>query len=801
MQSKSASQWTSTSLRPSAVEGQVCTRCVMDTSDPAILFDDHGVCSHCHRYDRMMAEEAPHWNNSVLEELVARIRKTGKGKPYDCLIGVSGGLDSSYVAWLCKRKFNLRPLAVHFDNGWNTELAVQNIETILRSLDIDLHTHVVDWEEFRDLQLSFLKASISNWELPTDHAIRALLYREAARHGIKYIITGSNFATEAVMPTSWLADNSDRRLLRAIQSKFGTHRLKTFPQLGLLRLGWYVFVKGIRPISILNYVDYGKASASAVLERDLGWRPYAFKHGESLFTRFFQRYYLPTKFGYDKRKPHLSNLILSSQLSRDQALADLNGPLYYPDELDRDKTYVAKKLGLTAADLEQYVRSPPRKDDDYPNNTRLRQKLPKLFALARRVMTIRDHNVERSGARGMNLHIYPSPIGMESRIFRVTQAIKEWTNFDRIVVVGMQAPDRPTEQPIDDRREIIRAPVGIASSQWLPQRLARFCSWYVGVVRRFRREPLACVNCHSLSTLPLGWILKVLTGAKLVYDTHELETETYTMRGARRWLAKLTETTFIRAADAVVVVSPMIGDWYRRQYPGVYPAVVRNLPETPPTEARLNLFRERLTIPSDALIFFYQGVVAEGRGIREILTAFEDVPGDRHVVFLGYGDLSPLVQEYASRHSNIHYLPAVPPGEVRNYTLSGDVGLCIGEPCCLSYMYSLPNKLFEYLGAGAAVIASNLPEIASVVTSSGAGWVIEHDPKQLRDLVRSLNRDDAKARGQRGVQWTRANSWQAECEILKSTYAALGMITTTAPDVGSAAGTELTSRTPMRVSR
>jgi N-acetyl sugar amidotransferase len=404
MAGKSSSDPATGRLRPASVEGQVCSRCVMDTSDPEILFDENGVCSHCYSYDRRLREDLPPGDRQAyLERLLGRVRSCGKNKPYDCIIGVSGGIDSTYVAWLCKKQFGLRPLAVHFDNGWNTELAVQNIQATLHTLNIDLYTHVVDWEEFRDIQLSFLKSSISDWELPTDHAIRAILYHEASRRGIKFIITGSNLATEAVMPSSWGAVNIDLRLLRAIQRQFGSHKLKTFPQLSLARLGWYTFVRGIRQIPILNYVEYSKSDVTTLLERELSWRPYAFKHGESLFTRFFQRYYLPSKFGFDKRKPHLANLILSGQMTREEALQEMNAPLYYPEDLVQDKSYVAKKLGLTSADLEQLLQLPPRADNDYPNSAWVQQRLPRIVAFAKRVATDRRFQIkpdEKADQRG-----------------------------------------------------------------------------------------------------------------------------------------------------------------------------------------------------------------------------------------------------------------------------------------------------------------------------------------------------------------------------------------------------------------
>ena len=762
-------------LAPPQYEGQVCRQCVMDTSDPEITFDEQGICSHCHGYRRRLSEDVPSGDRGAfLRGLAERIRRSGADRPYDCVIGISGGVDSTYVAWLCKKELGLRPLAVHLDNGWNTELAVQNIETVLRKLGIDLYTHVIDWAEFRDLQVAFLKSGIANWELPTDHAIRALLYREAARRGIKYIVTGSNLATEAVMPSAWMADNVDLRLLNSIHRTFGKSKLKTFPRLSLTRLAWYTFVRGIRQIPVLNYVDYHKAHAMELLERELGWRPYEFKHGESLFTRFFQRHYLPRKFGYDKRKPHLSNLILSGQITREEAEADLNKPLYYPDELDRDMAYVAKKLELPPQELLESLDGPPGHAADYPNSHWVRRRLPALVSMARRVATARDFHAANSNRPGTNLHIYPSVIGVESRIFRVTEAVQQWSIFDRVTILGIHDADLPTRQLMSDGREIVRITTPFRNLRWLPARILRFLAWYVGCILHFRRARIACVNCHSLSTLPLGWCLKIFTGAKLVYDTHELETETVTTTGTKRLLAKVTEALFIRFADATVVVGPKIAEWYRQRYPGLEPVVVRNLPESNYQPARLDLFRERLPIPPDAMVFFYQGVLDQGRGVDTALAAFAAAPSDRHVVFLGFGPKSEVIQEFAKRHKNIHFLPAVPPHALRDYTRSGDVGLCLIEPVCLSYFYCMPNKLFEYLGSGVPAIVTELPELEEVISAGRCGWTVPNDAQELAKLVGSITRQEAAERGMHGVHWTTLNTWEKEREVLKSLYERLG---------------------------
>jgi N-acetyl sugar amidotransferase len=347
-------------------EKTICTRCIMDTTDPDIVFDAAGVCSHCHRYDRVARERVipPGERQQRLADLVAEIKARGRGKPYDCVIGVSGGVDSTYVAWLVK-DLGLRPLAVHLDNGWNSELAVANIEKTLKTLGIDLYTHVIDWEEFRDLQISFLKASTPDGEVPTDHAIFALLYQVAAEQGLRHVVTGTNVATEAVLPEKWGYGYFDWRYVRDVHKRFGGRRLQTYPHFSLARLAYYMFVRRIRMVSVLNYIDYDKATAMRILEEKLNWVYYGGKHYESIYTRFYQAYVLPRKFDIDKRKAHLSNLVLSNQTTRDAALNEMQAPVYPEDLLLQDRAYSIKKLGLTEAEFESLMESPNRTFLDY----------------------------------------------------------------------------------------------------------------------------------------------------------------------------------------------------------------------------------------------------------------------------------------------------------------------------------------------------------------------------------------------------------------------------------------------------
>ena len=365
---------------------QVCTRCVMDTEvDKNIEFDASGICHHCCRYDslidtRVIKGEA---GQKALSNLVNQIKNAGKGKEYDCIIGVSGGVDSTYVAYLVKQ-LGLRPLAIHFDNGWNSELAVQNIEKVLKKLEIDLLTYVIDWHEFKDLQLSFLKASVPDGEIPTDHAIYALLWREAARHNIKYIMSGMNFTTESISVPDWSYGHSDWCYIKNVHRQFSGNRLKNYPHYNFLYLFYVNFIRGIRTVSILNFTDYNKEKVMNLLKNELGWVYYGGKHYESVYTRFYQGYLLPTKFGVDKRYGHLSDLINAGQISREEALEELQKPTYTDDMTIQDKSYVIKKLGLSESEFEEIMSSPVKSFRDYPNSYKFVQFLRNLVNFLRK---------------------------------------------------------------------------------------------------------------------------------------------------------------------------------------------------------------------------------------------------------------------------------------------------------------------------------------------------------------------------------------------------------------------------------
>lgn len=364
---------------------KVCSRCIMDETAKEITFDNNGVCNFCHNYDNVLVNDVHtgKGGEEKLEKLIKEIKRKGKNSRYDCLIGLSGGVDSSYVAYIIKKKYGLRAFAVHLDNGWNTELAVANVEQIVKRLDIDLHTNVLNWKEFRDIQTSFLKSSISNIEIPTDHAIWALLIKTAAKMKIPYIIAGNNVVTESIMPESWLYGSKDSKLIKSLHRQFGKIKMKSYPNLSTLDYVDYLLVRGIRWVPILNYIPYNKAEAKQTLIDELGWQDYGGKHYESIFTRFFHAFYLPVKFGYDLRKSYLSALVCSGQITRNEALDEISKPPAPKEMLEQDRDYVIKKLGLTEEEFEQIMNAPNKTYADYPNNESLWKRFNSVIRLAR----------------------------------------------------------------------------------------------------------------------------------------------------------------------------------------------------------------------------------------------------------------------------------------------------------------------------------------------------------------------------------------------------------------------------------
>jgi N-acetyl sugar amidotransferase len=343
----------------------------MDTTDAMISFDAEGVCDHCRGFDSHIA---PNWHPdekglAILEAQARRIRATAKNAPFDCLIGMSGGLDSSYLLHLAVTEFDLRPLVLHVDGGWNTDLAVHNIQSLVDGLGVDLYTEVINWAEMRDFQLAFFKSGVPHLDIPQDHAFIAVLYHFALKHKVKYILNGGNFATECVRnPKEWLYYGTDLRQIRDIQGQFGSVALNSYPISGVLFHKVYLrYVRRIQVVKPLNYVPFTQDSASATLANIYGWRPYPQKHFESRFTKFYEGYWLPTRFGFDTRKVHFSSLILTGQMSRDQAVEKLKLLPYDPETIAEDFAYIATKLGISERELQRLHEIPIKSFRDFKN--------------------------------------------------------------------------------------------------------------------------------------------------------------------------------------------------------------------------------------------------------------------------------------------------------------------------------------------------------------------------------------------------------------------------------------------------
>lgn len=357
-------------------EFQRCTKCVMDTSDANIVFDKDGVCDFCNDYrDNILpAWNAVKGNYKELQKVSKDIKKSGYGKKYDCIIGLSGGVDSSYLCYVAKEIMGLNPLIYVVDTGWNLNVAVENIERIVKALDLTMYTEVIDWREMKDLQLSFFRSQVPYQDLPQDHAIFAGLYKYAVKNRIKYVLTGANYATECIRPpVQWVYQN-DLRLIKDIHKKFGEKKLRKMPTCSMFRYRIiYPLFYGMKRVAPLNYVDYDKDKVKDFLQKKFGWEPYENKHYENVFTRFYEGYYLPHKFEYDKRKVYFSNLILTGNMTREDALNELKSPAYSTALMKEDKEYIAKKLGISPQEFDEIIEGENRTFMNYRNSWTLIQ--------------------------------------------------------------------------------------------------------------------------------------------------------------------------------------------------------------------------------------------------------------------------------------------------------------------------------------------------------------------------------------------------------------------------------------------
>jgi N-acetyl sugar amidotransferase len=350
---------------------RICENCVMDTSDSKISFDNNGICDHCRDFYKNVL---PKWHTgdrgrAELEKIVKKIKKSGKGRDFDCVLGISGGIDSSYMLHIAVKDFGLRPLVFHVDGGWNSEIAVNNIEVMIDKLGLDLYTEVIDWEVMRDFQLTFFKAGVPHIDIPQDHAFIAALYNFANKYKIKYILNGGNVSTECVRnPIEWLYYGTDMAQIKDIHRRFGTVPLKKYPLSPILKHKLFLrYIKGIKVVKPLNYFRYIKKDAIKLLTETYGWKEYPQKHFESRFTKFYEGYWLPEKFGYDTRRVQYSSLILTGQMTRDEAIERLKKPAYNPETIVDEFRYISTKLNITEEELRSYMNGPNKTYKDYKN--------------------------------------------------------------------------------------------------------------------------------------------------------------------------------------------------------------------------------------------------------------------------------------------------------------------------------------------------------------------------------------------------------------------------------------------------
>lgn len=373
---------------------QICTNCVMDTTDSAIVFDDSGVCDHCNTF---YTKVQPNWDTgpagkAKLDRMVETIRKSGRGRDFDCIIGMSGGIDSSYLVYAAKEMLGLRPLVFHVDAGWNSQIAVNNIERLVDGLGLDLFTEVIDWEEMKDLQRAFFRSGVPHIDTPQDHSFFATMYKFATQHGVRHILTGANLSTECIRnPIEWMYYQSDSRQIRDIHRQFGERPLNNFPLTSILwHKVWLPYVRGIKVLRPLNHMPYIKVEARQLLMDRFGWQPYPQKHFESRFTRFYESYWLPERFGYDVRKVQLSSLIVTGQMTRDEALTELAQPSYDKETIGQEIEFVANKLDIGIDELMGYMALPKKTYRDYRNQE-------EIYRVGARVM--RALGIELGGKR------------------------------------------------------------------------------------------------------------------------------------------------------------------------------------------------------------------------------------------------------------------------------------------------------------------------------------------------------------------------------------------------------------------
>jgi len=745
---------------------KICSKCIMDNeNDPNITFNEQGVCNHCITYDsfaqRKIVDEATKEKN--LAALIKEIKS--KGKQYDCVIGVSGGVDSTYVSYLVK-ELGLNPLAVHLDNGWNSKLAVKNIQQIITKLDIDLYTHVIDWQEFKDLQLSYLKASVVDIELLTDHAIVAILYKIAAEHKIKYILNGENVTSEGVLPSSWVHHKNDLMNIKDIHKQYGKVKIKTFPTLGLFKDLVYRKVKGIKMISILNYIDYNKFEAKKIITEQLDWKDYGGKHYESIFTRFYQAYILPVKFNIDKRRSHLSSLICSGQLSKEKALEEIKLPTCDPEVLKEDKNYVAKKFDLTEEEFDKIMMEKPILHTDYKSVVNYYNFLRRPYRYIKyRILRRKDHeasaksfdeNVQNNLNEIRIAVLLNGSINDDNRVIKVISTLSKCAHIDLYYVNGDSESDLHL---FGENVSLWNVPYKLSFKQKLI-RHTWFCYEYNFFIKEVisRNIDYNIIIANDLPTLYAAYKLSVTFNAKLIYDSHEIYNETLnqffpiesppfkkfvfnTLISIMRNHGERIEKKYAPKTSGFITVNGSLKEYFKSKYELKKIMVIMNWPNFK-TVDKVKEFRADYGWDKSDLVFIYQGVLNEGRGLKLLLETWVKTSINRKLIILGDGPIEPGLKAIVSQldlSDRVKFIPKVSLNDLLKYTAGADVGINLLEDLNLSKKLASPNKLYEYIHANIPVLCSNTVENNKVLETFDVGISVENNSDSILKGIESIS--------------------------------------------------------------
>ncbi|MEI7801601.1 MAG: N-acetyl sugar amidotransferase [Bacteroidota bacterium] len=717
---------------------QICTRCILSTSDdPVIYFDEKGICNHCILYDKMVQERILPLKEreKKLIQIVSEIKQKGKGNKYDCVIGISGGVDSTYVAYLVK-ELGLRPLAVHCDNGWNSELAVSNISNILKKLDIDLYTHVINWDEFRQLQLAYLKASVIDVEATSDHAIFATLYEAANKYNVKYILSGESFATEGYLPERWIHNKNDLINIKAIFKKFGAGKLKTFPTLGFLKKIYFEKIKKIQYIRILDQIEYNKTEAKRIISEKLNWRDYGGKHYESIITRFYQSYILPKKFHVDKRRSHLSTLICSGQLTREEALNEIEKPSIEPAKLQEDKTYVLKKFGLSNDEFENIMALPEVPHRNYPSFLNFIDSIKPYYQPLKWLL---NSNVKKSppsiNKKGKRIAmLLDNGFTNDKRVIQEATSIAENFDLTLFCMKGNQLPLREIFKNV----KVIRT---------IPEDIFRLQSYYKlkQIAREIASYKFDVIHCHDYLMLNIGAMVKGLNPETiLVYDSHELF-HSWPLNFSSNNLIIILKSFFVRKIqvfnekkfgrhiDYLVTVNQSLADNLQNYFKlENTPVVVRNVPQLEAKSSSENILRKKFDIPDNKKILVFIGahIYLKTLNMAQVLNEVGNKDDLAFVIISSADEHRKQVEDYVhqKKFNNVYFHNVVPHNEITAYLSGCDAGIIpTWNKKDLSYWYALDNKLFNYLMAELPILSTAQPEYKAIVEKYNIGVCVNPD--------------------------------------------------------------------------